>query len=855
MKEADGVFPTIYAYIEKVHEHEPWVGSRLGQGLLKIGFTRGSADERIKQQFPTNSPTSKWRKVFERPGVTNQGDFFDDRVVHRRLKDKGFHRRKTPDGALTEYFECTLEELEVAYNEIIMNRTLSTGRTQSFSPRNEQKEAISQTATYFRDYYKKEPDAKPPHFLWNAKMRFGKTYTTYKLAQEMGMRRVLVLTYQPSVMDEWKKNLNTHVDFEGWRFQTSGNFDLATLDDGPVVLFVSFQDVRQRIKGKIKPSIEPIYSLDWDLIVLDEYHFGAWNEGSKAVYESQTKDKALGVRLEDVEDQISDSTEVIEDEWPISGRHYLYLTGTPFKALASGEFLENQIFSWTYADEQKAKAASVGDERTQYEALPTLNLLTYRMPEAARNVILQGDFDEFDLNEFFRAEKGTAEGSFVFKYASAVQEWLNFIRGQYHELDANLRPGTEGLSTPFGSLELLRTLNHTLWFLPSVGSCFAMAELLKQPQNTFFHDFELIVAAGNGFGVGAVAAERAQALIGNGTNNKTITMTQRKLTTGVSVPPWSGVFMLRNTPNPESYFQTAFRAQSPWVLRAAEGVDDKNYEDLILKKDCYIFDFAPTRAMKFISEYSQRLDVANSSTLTEKIQEFIRFLPVLAFDGARMRPVNAVEILSISTQELGGSMLTRRWQDRRLVLINPSTMGDLMARPDLMEALEKLERFRAASGANGQLNVGNAVEKIVANESRLKPLKKSGKKLNATEKKIESESKSLRKQLQDRFVWLIGRIPVFMYLTDFREQEVLDVIRQLETELFVKVTGISLSEFEEFWALGLFNRRALNQTVVQFRLAEEYSLNYAGGNRSATQVAGFDFTLSRQEALELLQAD
>lgn len=249
--------------------------------------------------------------------------------------------------------------------------------------------------------------------------------------------------------------------------------------------------------------------------------------------------------------------------------YYLYLSGTPFRALNSGEFIEDQIYNWTYSDEQRAKENWQGDGNP-YAALPRMVMMTYRIPDSIRQIAMQGEFNEFDLNVFFSAKGKGTDARFV--YENEVQKWLDLIRGAYLETSVDdLKLGAKKPAMPYADVRLLNVLQHTLWFLPNVASCYAMKNLLMQKQNTFYHDYTINVCAGTGAGIGAAALEPVLKSMRDPLESKTITLSCGKLTTGVTVKPWTGIFMLRNLSSPETYFQAAFRVQSPWEITTDGG--------------------------------------------------------------------------------------------------------------------------------------------------------------------------------------------------------------------------------------------------------------------------------------------
>lgn len=318
------------------------------------------------------------------------------------------------------------------------------------------------------------------------------------------------------------------------------------------------------------------------MVIFDEYHFGAWRENAKKLFETPDDEQNADFNVEKYKEEEADNA--INESWlPITTSYYLYLSGTPFRAINSGEFIEEQIFNWTYSDEQKAKAEWVGSGNP-YAALPRMIMMTYRIPDAIRRVAQEGEFDEFDLNLFFSAEfpKGRVEEA-KFKYKNEVQKWLDLMRGSYLPSSKDEMKVGEKPPMPYSDARLLGVLQHTLWFLPNVASCYAMANLLAERQNTFYHDYKVIVCAGTKAGIGLDALYPVEAAMGNPLETKTITLSCGKLTTGVTVRPWSGVFMLRNLKSPETYFQTAFRVQSPWTVK------DESGNAVIMKQDSKTF--------------------------------------------------------------------------------------------------------------------------------------------------------------------------------------------------------------------------------------------------------------------------
>lgn len=821
--------PTIYAY------SLPNDISRKEQ--LKIGDTNRTAQQRIKEQI--GAARSEFIIELEESAMRNDGSNFRDYQIHAYLRNKGF---KNPDG---EWFVCTEEDVQAALIAVKSGEENVEDRTLDFSMRPEQKAAVEKTSQYFK-HYQKEGLESAPQFLWNAKMRFGKTFTTYQLAKEMSWSKVLVLTFKPAVQNAWKEDLMMHVDFEGWQFISKNGNSYEDIDPNkPFVCFGSFQDYlgKNTSTGGVKTKNEWVHTTHWDCVVFDEYHFGAWNENSKGLF----NDLYEGGKDEDLvefERKIVKVENFDADIIPITTDHFLYLSGTPFRAINSGEFIEEQIFNWTYSDEQNAKEKWEGEDNP-YLTLPRMVMLTYQLPDSIRELALGGEFNEFDLNVFFAAT-GEKENA-TFKMENEVQKWLDLIRGNYTETNLeNLKLGAKKPPMPFSDSRLLSILNHTFWFLPTVASCHAMKNLMMQMNNLFYQDYEIIVTAGTSAGIGVEALPTVLDKMRDPLKSKTITLSCGKLTTGVSVKPWTGIFMLRNSSSPETYFQAAFRVQTPWSIKNPDGESPNKIE--IIKKECYVFDFAPNRALSQIADYACRLNV-NESNPEKNVSEFIHFLPVLAYDGSSMKQVDAAGILDIAMSGTSATLLARRWESALLVNVDNHTLARLMKNQDALDALMSIEGFRSLNqDIETIINKSEAVKKAKkeANEKQLSPKKK--KELS----KEEKEYKNKRKQIQEKLIKFATRIPVFMYLTDFREHSLEDVITKLEPGLFKKVTGLTVKDFNLLVSLGVFNRGLMNDAVYKFKRYEDASLEYTGINKHEGQsVGGFDTVLSRDDYNEV----
>lgn len=814
--------PKIYAYEDTNPQYS---------GLLKVGYTTQDVQQRVAQQYPTLRPgRPPYRIRLEESAMRNDGTSFTDHEVHRYLRRHGY---ANPNG---EWFRCSVRDVKAAILAIRKRTENEEQRTETFAMRPEQQAAVEKTAEYFNRYRQENKD-KTPHFLWNCKMRFGKTFAAYQLAKRMSWKRLLVMTFKPAVQSAWEEDLRTHIDFEGWQFVSSKNgINIGHIDwKRPVVCFGSFQDFLGKNKqtGGIKTRNEWVHLTNWDCVIVDEYHYGAWREKAKDLFENEEK--------KEIEFAQGEGIDYFDEEIiPITTNAYLYLSGTPFRAIQTGEFIEEEMYNWTYSDEQRAKTEWEG-ENNPYASLPRMVMMTYQMPDAIRSVAMAGEFNEFDLNVFFSAEGEDEDAHFI--YEDEVQKWLDLIRGAYTEnIVSDLKLRTERPPMPFSHAPLLRTLTHTFWFLPSVSSCYAMRNLLDERQNSFYHDYRVVVAAGTDAGIGVEALPPVWEAMGNPLETKTITLSCGKLTTGVTVKPWTGIFMLRNSSSPETYFQAAFRVQNPWTITNLDGQSPNKTE--ILKEECYVFDFAPDRALRQIADYSCRLNVDEFNP-EKKVEDFIHFLPVLAYDGSHMKRIDAAGILDIAMSGTSATLLARRWESALLVNVDNDTLRRLMNNPDALNALMKIEGFR---------NLNQDIETIINKSEAVKKAKKEAndKEISKAKKKElteeEKEYKSLRKKIQEKLIKFATRIPVFMYLTDYRERSLKDVITQLEPGLFKKVTGLTLKDFELLVSLGIFNSALMNDAIYKFKRYEDASLEYTGINKHEDENVGlFDTVLSRAD--------
>ncbi|TGY51960.1 DEAD/DEAH box helicase family protein [Ligilactobacillus murinus] len=611
------IIPMIYAYTTPNDvSHNGWT---------KIGYTdRKTVEERIKQQSHTID--AKVDLLWKGNARYQDGsdETFTDRDFHAYLTQK----RKIERKPKTEWFHIdgpTSHQYFYQFADRDFSDIQGEKDGKQYELRKEQQKAVDQTIAYFLK------NGEGSEFLWNAKPRFGKTLTTYDLVRKMQIQNILVVTNRPSIANSWYDDFDK---FIAWQTNIKFVSETDSLKQRPVLSRQEFVDTvsdgaeygqvvfesLQGLKGSIyfggdHDKLKWIQDLDWDLLVIDEAHEGV---------DTYKTDKAFD---------------------KIKRKYTLHLTGTPFKALAMGKFGTEQIYNWSYADEQQAKLNWNEDSEgssNPYEVMPRLNMYTYQLSEMMADSLKQGivldDGDKadpaFDLNEFFRTQNGK------FVYDEAVDKFLDSL--------------TTGEKYPFSTPELREELAHTFWLLNRVDSAKALAKKLKA--HPVFRKYKVVLAAGDGKldddqfddeerdNANKKSFDKVQEAIAN--YDKTITLSVGQLTTGVTVKPWSAVLMLSSMKSPSEYMQAAFRAQNPYKF-------ERNGE-LVQKENAYVFDFDPTRTLTIFDEFANDLMAETSNgkgTATEheaNIKKLLNFFPVIGEDeDGKMVELDASQVMSI----------------------------------------------------------------------------------------------------------------------------------------------------------------------------------------------------------------
>jgi hypothetical protein len=817
------------------------------QGLIKIGDAL-NVDQRILEQFNTAAATDVGHLAFEKlyvcEAVKADGTEFRDHHIHAALASKGYAKHQIRDGDITvkgatEWFKISWEKAAKLIEGIkkgMSPEEIDIDRFWDFPMRPEQEAAVEKTKAFFEESCEV---FQPVEFLWNAKMRFGKTFTAYHLAKSMNLSRVLVLTYKPAVEDAWQKDLESHVDFSDYVFlRREGLSDIGNYlsRDKKVVAFASYQDLlgQKDADTQIKDKHVQLFDERWDLVIIDEFHYGAGTKKAKEILADQLEaqnvskkeiSQIIGKELFSEEDEEiaeeAESLRALEVAKQISSRFRLYLSGTPFKAMANAQFDSRAIFNWTYTDEQKAKEQWNLDHPGQeldnpYRSLPQIHLYLYKVHSDIISAGLQEGKDEFSLNHFFKTEKKK------FVNEEAVGKWLNLISGvirPHKEIEDELHEEVrcQASQYPFDHEGLLfEKLDHTLWYLNRVDSAIALKELLEK--HVIFKDFHIILAAGKGMKSGVDAVQPVLDEIDR--HKKTITLSVGKLTTGVSIPKWKGVLFLRDVSSPENYFQTAFRAQTPFI-------DKKTGK---MKDECYIFDFSPNRALRLLTTYSEKLSADSFlSTSEEKISEFIRYLPVLQIYGNRMVSLNARDVLTFDLSGIDAKGLGDRFVERKNIVLNRDTFNAINANSETQsrcqDIFDRIKKFRKYNGASDkeQADVDVDVANLDVNDKKIRALEtkepstpkekeEKDKETVAAEKQLKSEREKIRELLRT----LLSRLPIFMYLTDATEENLEQVLIETEDDLFRKTTGIEIEDFRFLVDMGLLRIESLDGYILKF---------------------------------------
>lgn len=647
------IYPQIYAYtLPTIPEKDGWV---------KIGYTeRKDVDKRIKEQTKTAAINLKYTKLWTEPAKFKHiNQWFKDTQFHAYLCR--YKKIKQEPNSEWFYYNGHLNQSHSDFEDF-RNNSYEQSRTElTYQLRTEQQKAVKKTLAYA----KKTPNGA---FLWNAKPRFGKTLTTYDFIRQFDAHKVLIVTNRPAIANSWFDDFEK---FISWQTDYAFVSTSYSLSDRPVMTreeflaqqatgkkrlltFISLQDLKGAISfGGSYDKLSWVKELKWDLLVIDEAHEGVDTFKTDIAFDNITRDFTL------------------------------HLSGTPFKAVASGKFSADEIYNWSYVDEQSAKHNWDNlEENNPYEALPRLNLFSYQMSQMITEEVNKGaeidgrniDF-AFDLNEFF-----ATNDNHKFIYEADILKWLDTL--------------TRNKKYPFSTPELRNELKHTFWLLDRVASAKALQKLLKN--HPVFENYKVILAAGDGQNedepfVNQKSLDKVKEAIAH--HDKTITLSVGQLTTGVTIPEWTAVLILSNIKSPSLYMQAAFRAQNPWAYESNGSMHQK--------ENAYVFDFAPERTLIIYDEFANNLSnkTANGGGTTadrkNNIQQLLNFFPVIAEDNdGEMVELDVDQVLTIP-KTIKAQEIVRRGFMSNLLFQNISGIFASLEAREILEQLNPVEIGKA----------------------------------------------------------------------------------------------------------------------------------------------------------------
>ncbi|HFU3818195.1 TPA: Eco57I restriction-modification methylase domain-containing protein [Streptococcus suis] len=673
-------------------------------------FLRTVAPKRINQYMKTSGLpyTLGWVELAYKKATKS---WFHDYDVHNVLKRSGIKQAEQLEG--TEWFKTDLETAKAAIKAVKEGRNyLNITAKESFieepviTLRPEQETAVEQTQKVFK---------KKDRMLWNAKMRFGKTLTSLQLVKNEAFQRVLIMTHRPVVADSWFD------DFKKMKMSADG-YDYGSVNQGetlenlkrgekPFVYFASIQLLRY---NGGQTNLKDFADVDWDLIIIDEAHEGTQTELSDTV----------------MKELVKEHTKILE------------LSGTPFNLL--DQFDEEQVYTWDYVMEQQAKKKwelERPSEPNPYETLPKVSMYTFEMKHKER---FSDESKSFNFREFFRVAE---DGQLVYK--QEVRQFLD-----------NITHPDSRTNYPFSTKSYREELRHTLWLMPGVKEANAFEDLLKE-HPIFGKEYKIVNVVRGASSDDGIAndadIEKVRSAIGKDpSQTKTITLTVRKLTTGVNIPEWTAVLFLSNTNSAMNYLQAAFRAQTPF-----------SHEKLGMKTNCYVFDFAPDRALTVMAESAQiNSGVGKKNTQAQKqsMARLLNFMPILGASDNGMKTYDVDRMLTQLKKVYAEKAVRSGFEDDSLYNDNLLTL-----------TADDASMFTKLNAIVGKTQSQKRPKKVIINDNGLtdeeheqaerakkKPkAKRTPEELEAIEK--QNEAKKQRKNMISILRGVSIRIPMMIY--------------------------------------------------------------------------------------------
>lgn len=821
----------IYVY------HHP--DSKEHEGWLKIGDQTGYQSGRIKDQNEADNIRAETLYMTE--AIDKNGKEFRDYEVHAIIDVTGKFEREekknSKSGKFSEWYRMSkneaIEAIEARKKLTGFNPAILKQANPDINPREEQQDAINKTYSYWKHAANERRD-----FLWNAKPRFGKTLTSYWFLEKINAKKVLIVTNRPSISDSWYTDYRRFIQPKGvYKFGSSmlnknlvkeGNLKGRALNvnetkeeignGSPCIFFISLQNIKGRDRKQsenFKEKNKWIFEESWDLLIIDESHEAVDTPNSQYLLKN------------------------------LKTNFTLHLSGTPFKQLAKKRFSKEQIFNWTYEDEQTAKIEwDPLDGENPYYELPKMNMFAYRLSNVLAKKVDEGGY-AFTLNELFQTSKGK------FVNEDMVLRFLDNMFGVNTNNNQVQRP------FPFADSEIRNELRHTFWLLPSVAAVKALKKLMQEqgitnPARKIFANYHIIDAADKGDDehIGSTVLEKVKNTIGDNETameSKTITLSCGQLTTGVTIKPWTAVMMLYGAEDGKTsatkYLQAAFRGQNPWKYQDSEG-------NTYLKENCYVFDFAPDRLLKIFQDYARSI-VGGGGSNKDKIKILLNLMVVLAEDEyGEMKQLNENEVISLPlklmTQEIvDGKFITSNalfnignvFNEGAQAILNE--MGTVKkGKVEHDKTKNKIEDSEVKHDEDGNLliNESNLVKKkyaelegpneITDNPVTIEDLPPSEKK----DKLIVEAEKAKKKQeeaYRDHLRYFARAIPIILMAYGKHDTKLHNFEKYIDSETFKDLVGITKQQFQELRdKYKLFNEDVFNSSIKEFLNRKEELAHY-----------------------------
>ncbi|MDD6008731.1 MAG: Eco57I restriction-modification methylase domain-containing protein [Prevotellaceae bacterium] len=700
----------------------------LGDGYFKpnSSLLNKAAKERIDQY--TKTAGISYQLLYTEGTMFTDGkghvSSFNDKQVHKVLERSGIKRKsfeKKNQGR--EWYVTDLQTVKRAIAAVKEGReSLDNGEvTHEQSPiefRPEQNMAIDRTIARFK---------RGNQMLWNAKMRFGKTLSALEVVLEMEMQRTIILTHRPVVDEGWFEDFQKiFFDQPDYHYgsRTKGESfqkleQLARQGDS-YVYFASMQDLRgaETVGGKFDKNAD-VFAAPWDMLIVDEAHEGTKTDIGQSVIDTLVKKHTKVLRL----------------------------SGTPFNLL--DDYNEEEIFTWDYVMEQRAKAewdlTHMGDPNP-YESLPAINIYTYDLGSLLGSEYCD-DEKAFNFREFFRTRD---DGTFC------------------HDRDVDRFLGLmckEGNLYPYSNDEFRQMFRHTLWVLPGVAAARTLSEKLRR--HTVFGNFQVVNVAGNGDEdeENEEALKMVNKAIGpDPSETYTITLTCGRLTTGVSVKPWTAVFMMSGSfsTSAASYMQTIFRVQTPFTCHGQ------------MKTNCYAFDFAPDRTLRVLAKVAKVSAKAGKSTDEDRkiLGDFLNFCPIISIEGSQMKPYDVKSMMAQLKRAQIEKVVQNGFEDGALYNDELLKLTDVELQ-DFKDLKGKIGTTKAmAKTADIDVNNQGFTNEEYEEKERLE--KKKKRELTPEEKARLEELKQKNNQRQNAISILRGisiRMPLLIYGAELKNEE------------------------------------------------------------------------------------